>query len=56
MIRLAYGNMFNSQVDALVNTVNSVGVMGAGVALQFRICSRIMPVAVVMVRFVQDNR
>ena len=28
--------MFDCQVDALVNTVNCVGVMGAGVALQFK--------------------
>lgn len=37
MIRLVSGNMFNSQVGALVNTVNCVGVMGAGVALQFKL-------------------
>ena len=36
MIRLLSGNMFDCQVDALVNTVNCVGVMGAGVALQFK--------------------
>lgn len=36
MIRLVSGNMFDCQVDALVNTVNCVGVMGAGVALQFK--------------------
>lgn len=30
------GNIFNSKADALVNTVNCVGVMGKGVALEFR--------------------
>ncbi|GAB3552277.1 type II toxin-antitoxin system antitoxin DNA ADP-ribosyl glycohydrolase DarG [Spirosoma fluminis] len=30
------GNLFAETVDALVNTVNTVGVMGKGVALQFR--------------------
>jgi len=36
MIRLSRGDMLNTQVDALVNTVNTVGVMGKGIALQFR--------------------
>ncbi len=30
------GNMFNSKAQALVNTVNCVGVMGKGLALEFR--------------------
>jgi O-acetyl-ADP-ribose deacetylase (regulator of RNase III) len=30
------GNIFNSRAQALVNTVNCVGVMGKGVALEFR--------------------
>lgn len=30
------GNIFNSKADALVNTVNCVGVMGKGIALEFR--------------------
>lgn len=30
------GNLFASKADALVNTVNCVGVMGKGVALEFR--------------------
>ncbi|WP_077922952.1 macro domain-containing protein [Spirosoma sp. 209] len=30
------GNLFSETVDALVNTVNTVGVMGKGVALQFK--------------------
>jgi O-acetyl-ADP-ribose deacetylase (regulator of RNase III) len=30
------GNILSEQVDALVNTVNCVGVMGRGVALQFK--------------------
>jgi len=36
MIRFTQGNLFDAQVDALVNTVNTVGVMGKGVALQFK--------------------
>lgn len=36
MIRLGTGNMLQADVDALVNTVNTVGVMGKGLALQFR--------------------
>lgn len=36
MIRFSTGNMFDAQVDAIVNTVNLVGVMGKGVALQFK--------------------
>jgi O-acetyl-ADP-ribose deacetylase (regulator of RNase III) len=30
------GNIFNSNAQALVNTVNCVGVMGKGIALEFR--------------------
>ena len=36
MIELEQGNLFDADVDALVNTVNTVGVMGKGVALQFK--------------------
>jgi O-acetyl-ADP-ribose deacetylase (regulator of RNase III) len=36
MIRRATGNLLNSDAEALVNTVNSVGVMGKGIALQFK--------------------
>ncbi|MEO5824677.1 MAG: macro domain-containing protein [Gemmatimonadales bacterium] len=36
MIRYAKGNLLEAPVDALVNTVNEVGVMGKGIALQFR--------------------
>lgn len=36
MIKLSKGNILESKVDALVNTVNCVGVMGKGIALQFR--------------------
>lgn len=36
MIRGGEGNLLEAQVDALVNTVNCVGVMGKGLALQFR--------------------
>lgn len=36
MITVARGNLLSADVDALVNTVNTVGVMGKGIALQFR--------------------
>jgi len=36
MIRFTRGNLLNSPASALVNTVNTVGVMGKGIALQFR--------------------
>lgn len=36
MIRFTKGNLLQSGDDALVNTVNCVGVMGKGIALQFR--------------------
>ena len=36
MIKYIEGNLFDSQAQALVNTVNTVGVMGKGVALQFK--------------------
>jgi O-acetyl-ADP-ribose deacetylase (regulator of RNase III) len=36
MIEFAKGNLLEAPVEALVNTVNTVGVMGKGIALQFR--------------------
>src|SRR5215217_1937485 len=36
MIEEAIGNLLEANVDALVNTVNTVGVMGKGIALQFK--------------------
>ena len=36
MIKEASGNLLNAPVEALVNTVNTEGVMGKGIALQFR--------------------
>src|ERR1700734_843590 len=36
MIRYTTGNLLEAEVDALVNTVNCVGVMGKGIALQFK--------------------
>lgn len=36
MINLVNGNIIDADVEALVNTVNTVGVMGKGIALQFR--------------------
>jgi O-acetyl-ADP-ribose deacetylase (regulator of RNase III) len=35
MIKLVIGNLLESDADALVNPVNTVGVMGKGIALQF---------------------
>lgn len=36
MIEIAKGNLLTAPVEALVNTVNTEGVMGKGIALQFR--------------------
>ena len=36
MIQAAKGNLLAADVEALVNAVNCVGVMGRGIALQFR--------------------
>jgi O-acetyl-ADP-ribose deacetylase (regulator of RNase III) len=36
MIECIEGNILEARVEALVNTVNTVGVMGKGIALQFR--------------------
>ncbi len=36
MIHESHGNLLDSDAEALVNTVNTVGVMGKGIALQFR--------------------
>src|SRR3954453_2284824 len=36
MWRLTEGNILEADVQALVNTVNTVGVMGKGIALQFK--------------------
>jgi O-acetyl-ADP-ribose deacetylase (regulator of RNase III) len=36
MIRYTRGNLLNAPADALVNAVNETGVMGKGIALQFR--------------------
>lgn len=36
MINYSEGNLLEAQVQALVNTVNTQGVMGKGIALQFR--------------------
>ena len=36
MIREAHGDLLSADVDAIVNTVNTVGVMGKGIALQFK--------------------
>lgn len=35
-IKIASGNLLTQDVDALVNTVNTQGVMGKGIALQFK--------------------
>ena len=36
MIELRTGDIFDEDVEALVNSVNCVGVMGRGIALQFK--------------------
>lgn len=36
MIKFLTGDLFESKAEALVNTVNTVGVMGKGIALQFK--------------------
>lgn len=36
MIHYTQGNLLEANVDALVNTVNTVGVMGKGIALMFK--------------------
>jgi len=36
MIELAKGNLLEAPVEALVNTVNTEGIMGKGIALQFK--------------------
>jgi O-acetyl-ADP-ribose deacetylase (regulator of RNase III) len=36
MIRFTTGNILDAEAEALVNTVNCVGIMGRGIALQFK--------------------
>ena len=36
MIELTQGDILRADAEALVNTVNCVGVMGRGIALQFK--------------------
>jgi O-acetyl-ADP-ribose deacetylase (regulator of RNase III) len=36
MLRLLTGNLLDAPTEALVNTVNTVGVMGKGIALMFK--------------------
>tara|TARA_R110000850_G_C9994993_1_gene467540 strand:+ start:13371 stop:13823 length:453 start_codon:yes stop_codon:yes gene_type:complete len=36
MINYVTGDIFDSDAEAIVNTVNTVGVMGKGIALQFK--------------------
>ena len=36
-LKIIKGNIFTSTANVLVNTVNCVGVMGAGIALEFRL-------------------
>jgi len=36
MIRFKKGNLLDGPVEAVVNTVNTVGIMGKGIALMFR--------------------
>lgn len=36
MIEFSQGNLLEANTEALVNAVNTVGVMGKGIALQFK--------------------
>jgi O-acetyl-ADP-ribose deacetylase (regulator of RNase III) len=36
MIKLTQGDILKADTEALVNTVNCIGVMGRGIALQFK--------------------
>lgn len=36
MIKIVTGNLLDADAEAIINTVNTVGVMGKGIALQFR--------------------
>ena len=36
MVEFKQGNLLEENMEALVNTVNCVGVMGKGIALQFK--------------------
>ena len=36
MIEFSQGNLLTAAAEALVNTVNTVGVMGKGIALMFK--------------------
>lgn len=36
MMQLKQGDILSADVEAIVNTVNCVGVMGKGIALQFK--------------------
>lgn len=36
MVKIEHGNIFNSTAQTLVNTINCVGVMGKGLALEFK--------------------
>lgn len=36
MIQYKIGNLLESEAEALVNTVNTVGIMGKGIALHFK--------------------
>ena len=35
-MRFVQGNLLNAETDAVVNTVNTIGVMGKGIALMFK--------------------
>ena len=36
MVRILIGDLFASKMQTIVNTVNCVGVMGKGIALEFK--------------------
>jgi O-acetyl-ADP-ribose deacetylase (regulator of RNase III) len=35
-VNIKYGNLFEAKAEALINAVNCVGIMGKGIALQFK--------------------
>jgi len=42
MIKYKSGNIFSEDVEAIINAVNCIGIMGGGLALQFQKCTLII--------------
>ena len=36
MVKVLFGNILDSKAQTIVNTVNCVGIMGKGIALEFK--------------------